>query len=157
KRIVGRHAPVADIDDISQIAFIQIYRSIGRFRGESTFKTWMTRIVLRQCYSVWARKEQRAEVLLSELSSDSRQWLDRTLAGAESAPTSDPTEQSHARKVLSAALAPLSDEERMIVMMVFLEGYSAAEVAEVLGWTAVRVRVKIHRVRKRLQAIIESI
>ena len=42
-RLVGNHA---DADDLAQDAFLRVYRSLGRFRGESSFKTWLTRIVL---------------------------------------------------------------------------------------------------------------
>jgi len=42
-RLLGNHA---DADDLAQEAFLRIYRSLGRFRGEASFRTWATRIVL---------------------------------------------------------------------------------------------------------------
>ena len=42
-RLLGNHA---DADDVAQEAFLRIYRSLGRFRGEASFRTWATRIVL---------------------------------------------------------------------------------------------------------------
>ena len=42
-RLLGNHA---DADDLCQEAFLRIYRSLGRFRGEASFRTWATRIVL---------------------------------------------------------------------------------------------------------------
>ncbi len=42
-RLVGNHA---DADDLAQEAFLRVFRSLGRFRGESSFRTWLTRIVL---------------------------------------------------------------------------------------------------------------
>src|SRR4030095_6504803 len=42
-RLLGNHA---DADDLAQEAFLRVYRSLGRFRGEASFRTWTTRIVL---------------------------------------------------------------------------------------------------------------
>ena len=69
------------------------------------------------------------------------------------------TEQAHqqdAREVLQWALARLSPENRLVVMLVHLEGYSVREAATLLGWTVINVKVRAHRARRLLRTILRE-
>jgi RNA polymerase sigma-70 factor (ECF subfamily) len=65
--------------------------------------------------------------------------------------------QRETRDLLQKALAHLSPENRMVVTLVHLEGYSVREAAELLGWTVVNVKVRAHRARQQLRNILEPL
>src|SRR5437867_4070729 len=60
-RLLGNHA---DADDLAQDAFLRVYRSLGHFRGESSFRTWITRIVLNLAADRRKERVGRRQVVL---------------------------------------------------------------------------------------------
>lgn len=157
RRIVGKHVSPAEVDDVAQLGFIEVYRSLKNFRGESSFRTWMGRIVLRQCYAFWRQRDRRKEVSTSFMSEEQEEWLARTMNGTSAAVYAEEEDLRLARQVLFFALERLNAEDRTIVTLVLLEDRSVQEVGEILGWSAVRVRVRVHRVREKLRGILEAI
>ncbi|MFN8390401.1 MAG: sigma-70 family RNA polymerase sigma factor [Bdellovibrionota bacterium] len=157
RRMVARHVKPSDTDDVAQQGFVEVYRSLGSFRGDSSFKTWMTRIVLRQCYAYWRQRKARPEIAVSQISAEQANWLEQTIAGTSSASYEEGEDLRRAREVLTLALARLGADDRMIVTLALLEDRPLDEVAAVLGWSSVRVRVRIHRVRGKLKSIIEEL
>ena len=65
--------------------------------------------------------------------------------------------QRETTHLLQWALARLSPENRMVVTLVHLEGYSIREAAELLGWSMVNVKVRAHRARRQLRDILEQL
>jgi RNA polymerase sigma-70 factor (ECF subfamily) len=58
--------------------------------------------------------------------------------------------------VLKYALNKLSPEDRMVIELVYLEGLSGKEAAELLGWSLANVKVRLFRSRKKLQKLLEN-
>ena len=75
-----------------------------------------------------------------------------TRSSTPAAPASDPT----ARLEVERLLARLAPADRFLLTLLEGEGWSVAEIAEKLGWTAVNVKVRAHRARKRLRKILEE-
>jgi RNA polymerase sigma-70 factor (ECF subfamily) len=77
-----------------------------------------------------------------------------------SAPSRDAFDHTETQKemqeILQRALADLSAEDRMVITLVHLEGLSIKEAAEVLGWSSINVKVRIHRSRKKMRKRIET-
>lgn len=153
---VLKHVPANAADDVAQSGFIETFRSLKSFQQRSSFRTWMTRIVLRQCYAYWNRRG-RAEIPISQLSEEQAHWLDETLSTQSEAQSDQREDTRRAHEVLAIALDHLSATDRMIVTMVELEDRPIADVAEVLGWTSVRVRVRVHRAREKLRQSLETL
>jgi RNA polymerase sigma-70 factor, ECF subfamily len=128
-RICGRNA---DIDDLVQETYLRAWRGFGRFRGESSLTTWITRIAVNVSRN-WARSK-RATVPLG--------------AGAESTLGSKPAVgEAAVMCAYEQALARLSPEQRSVFVLHEAEGLSYQEVALVLGCPLGTVMSRLHRAR----------
>jgi RNA polymerase sigma-70 factor, ECF subfamily len=159
-KIVSGLVPRDVVQDLAHDVFVEAFRSLAKFDGRLPFKKWLAGIATHQCYDYWREQARTREVPLSQLTEDSRCWLDAVLA----APAQDSHERAalrqEARDVLQWALAGLSAADRMVLSLVHLEGYSVKEAAELLGWSVISVKVRAHRsrlkMRKRLATLSEE-
>ncbi|MBB0246256.1 sigma-70 family RNA polymerase sigma factor [Streptomyces alkaliphilus] len=136
-RLVG---PVGDPEDIVQEAFVTAWRGLPGFRGESTFRTWMFRIVTNRCLN-----HIRA-----------RPPLTGTRVGPETIPAhgygspARTTEAGAAIRDLLGALGRLPADQRACWVLRELHGLSYEEIARVVGAGSPTVRGRIHRARRML-------
>lgn len=131
-RICGRRA---DVDDLVQETYLRAWRGFGRFRGESSPTTWITRIALNV-----SRNWQRSRRPTVPLTEGAEEAIGRRAGVSESA-------------VLDAydqALARLSPEQRTVFVLHEAEGLSYQQVADALGCPVGTVMSRLHRARARL-------
>lgn len=153
-RVVQRHVPYERVEEVSQEAFVQAYRSLATFKGESSFKTWLAKVAVRRCYDFWRAQRRSREVNISTLGADHEQWLDTVLAADSSAVVAKEEGQKRAREILSVVLSELSAEERIIITLLHIEEYSVREIASTLNLSVPNVKIKAFRARKKLQRAI---
>lgn len=152
--IVSRHGPRDGTDDLVQDTFVEAYRSLGSFSHKAPFSHWLARIALRCCYRFWRSHHGNVEIPLSSLSESAETWMDHALAARSREAFESEAARSEASEVLGYALARLSPKDRMVLSLVHLDGYSVQEAADMLGWTALSVKVRAHRSRAKLRKII---
>jgi RNA polymerase sigma-70 factor (ECF subfamily) len=126
--------------DLTQEVFIRVWRKLDTFREEASAKTWIYRITVNTCLNFLKKQKSRDRKLNEAL---------RVRSDTAETPT-DGTDQT---EVLYAAMAKLSEIDRLVTGLV-LDGVSQEEIAAILGITEGNVRVKIHRIKKRLQKVI---
>lgn len=126
-RVALRILGVEDAQDASQEVWIRVWRNIKKFRGESTFSTWLYKITVNTCLST-RRKVQNREVrgFGNELS-----YLPTT-PNLEDDPE-DAALAGERREELLRALERVRAEHRAALILRHMEGLSYAEVAEILG------------------------
>lgn len=137
--------------DLSQEAFLRIYRNLHRFRGRSSLRTWIYRVALNSCRSRLSRRRKRRVV-----------WSDARPERVEGVPDTrrDPEERALATDVgqrVEVALAHLPAAYREAVVLRDLEGLSYREIAAITGRSVGTVRSRIARGRERLrQRLLEE-
>ena len=123
----------ADAEDATQDAFVHAWRSLGAFRADAAFSTWMYRIVTNRCLNV-LRARRRTEPLPAD----------------REAPASRPERIVEARwqvEDLKLAIAHLSPEQRAPFVLRELEGLSYQEIAGALDLSVAAVKGRLHRAR----------
>ncbi len=123
----------ADAQDASQEAFVQAWKSLGGFRADSSFATWMYRIVTNRCLNVIATHRQ-----------------DQPLPDRLAALAGDPADAAESRARLDAlleAIQALPDEQRAAIVLRELQGLTYEETAEVLAVSLAAVKGRLHRAR----------
>lgn len=153
-RIVGNHIPINYAPEVAQDTFVQAYQSLGKFKGTGLFKHWLSKIAVRCCYDFWRNYYQKKEHQVSPLPDDCRNWVDHLLSNSS---LEGGVERLEARDLLQWALGQLSAAERTVLTLTYLNGYSVAEVAELMGWNVIRIKVQSHRARKKLRKILAEI
>ena len=147
-----------DAWDLAQDSFVKAWKSIKRFRGQSSFYTWLYRIVMNVTID-HARKKQikgagtefNDEVKLSEIE-----------PAARTAPRSEPLphrqmERSEIRARIDAAIAQLTPEHRAVILMKETEDMQYHEIAEALGCSIGTVMSRLFYARKRLQNLLRDV
>src|SRR5438552_10842919 len=147
-----------DAWDLAQDSFVKAWKSIARFRGQSSFYTWIYRIVMNVTID-WLRKKQvksgDAEfddaIQLKEIDPASR-----TAPKAEALPH-ERMEQGEIRVRIEAAIAQLSPEHRGVIFMKEIEDMQYHEIAESLGCSIGTVMSRLFYARKKLQNLLRDV
>ncbi len=135
--------------DLSQEVFLRVFRTIGRFRGQSTLKTWIYRIAVNQArnrHRFWRRRHKADQVSLDahvakhgELLSNGESGPDRLLAQKELADR------------LKLALDGLPFDQRTAIVLREVDGLSYEEIAFSLGVAIGTVKSRLTRARQTLR------
>jgi RNA polymerase sigma-70 factor (ECF subfamily) len=146
-----------DAWDLAQDSFVKAWKSIKRFRGQSSFYTWIYRIVMNVTID-WLRKKQ-VKAGGAEFD-DSIQLKDvdpasKTLPRPDALP-SENLEQREIRTEIDKAIAQLSPEHRAVILMKEIEGMQYHEIAETLGCSIGTVMSRLFYARKKLQNLLRD-
>jgi RNA polymerase sigma-70 factor (ECF subfamily) len=153
-RIVGYHVPRDVVPEVAHDTFVSAYQSLGRFKATGLFKHWLSKIAVRCCYNFWRHYYQTQRNWVGPLPDECHNWVEHLLANQSSEVEITRIE---ARDLLQWALGHLSAQERTVLTLTLLHGYSMAEAAELMGWSVIRTKVQAHRSRKKLRKILAEI
>ncbi|HEU4400925.1 MAG TPA: sigma-70 family RNA polymerase sigma factor [Candidatus Polarisedimenticolia bacterium] len=142
-----------DAEEIVQEVFMRLHRAAGRYRADAPFEHWLMRIATNACRDGLRRRRRRPEVVLSDLSDDAAGWLDAALLGE----ALDAERVEAARGVAADLLASMPERDRIVLVLLDLEGLSAAEVAAATGSTRAAVKVRAMRARRALRRLAETV
>ncbi len=141
-----------DVQDLMQETFIAAYLNLEKFEGRSTFKTWITRIMLNQCY-------QKAQKLSFKLEKANDMLNEKTTPMFESNESTDTYKSvlnSELSKVVANALISIPLEYRMVFSLRELNGMSTAETAELLDISETNAKVRLNRAKQMLREKVEK-
>jgi RNA polymerase sigma-70 factor (ECF subfamily) len=146
-----------DAWDLAQDSFLKAWKSIKRFRGRSSFYTWLYRIVMNVTID-WVRKKQvkpAAEfddaMQLKEIDPASK-----TVPKADALPY-ETMERSEIRERIDQAVAQLTPEHRAVILMKEIEEMQYHEIAEALGCSIGTVMSRLFYARKKLQNLLRDV
>ncbi|MBN2071397.1 MAG: RNA polymerase sigma factor [Candidatus Krumholzibacteriota bacterium] len=156
-RIVSRRIPAEDAGEVAHEVFIRAFRSLAGFRGESPFGNWLARIAVRSCHDYWRERYRSKESPMNTLETEQKEWLDRFTS--ETAKDSFDREESKktAREILMWALEKIDPDDRAVLELVHLDGFSVSEAALTLGWSKGKVKIRAFRSRNRLRKLLEKV
>lgn len=152
--IVKGKIPSDETQELVHEVFVRAFESLANYRPIRPFKNWLATIAVRTCYDFWRRRYRNREVPLTSLSPDQQNWLRGQPWQAEGDEAQNAVKNFETWEVLDWALGHISAEDRMVLIMVHIEGCPVAEVAKHLGWTVANVKVRAFRARKKLRKII---
>ena len=147
-----------DAWDLAQDSFLKAWKSITRFRGRSSFYTWIYRIVMNVTID-WLRKkhvkgagtEFDDAIQLREVDPASQ-----TVPKTEALPY-ETMERGEIRTRIGKAIAQLSPEQRAVILMKEIEGMQYHEIAEALGCSIGTVMSRLFYARKKLQNLLRDV
>lgn len=129
-----------DAEDVAQEALYKICTRLATYKAESAFQSWVYSLVVNT-FKDYARKQKRAKVESIE----------------ELQVATDTFESSLDSKVLvSQILGGLPERDRQVILLRFLGGLSVKEVASALKISESNVKVKVHRIKQKLQEMFPS-
>ena len=139
----------SDADDLAQETFVRAYRAVGRFRAGEPLYPWLSRITINLAFSLFRRRKRRPETPLEPLLEAGRQW----------AANDDPAEDAAWReyeRMLGEALAELSEEHRVVLVLRVIEELSYEEIAGALSVPIGTVMSRLARARGQLKTRLQA-
>ena len=143
----------ADAEDVAQETFIRAYRSLARFRGDSSFKTWLYTIATNAARTGLERRGRRGRVEDGSLDDETG-----PLAAAD-VPAGDADAETALvrREAIDRALAALPPDLRVAVVLRDVEGLDYKEIAAATGAPIGTVESRIFRARRRLRPLLQPL
>ncbi len=132
-----------DRRDLLQEIMVQLWVSYDSFRGESTFSSWMYRVALNTAIVFLKKGRRERDRVIHAVYPDLAEEL-RPVG-----------EQEERLAIFYLALARLDRLEKALIFL-YMEGHAGRDMAEILGISHVAVRVKLSRVKDKLQTIIKT-
>ena len=152
-RITNRHVPSDHVAEVAHDVFVRAYTSLSSFSGKTPFEHWLSGIAVRTCYDFW-RSRRREALPISALTTDHQAWMDHVLAAESDDQFREQARRQAAAELLQWALGHLSAENRLVLTLVHLDGYSVRDAAGLLGWSLINVKVRAHRARQMLKTLL---
>jgi RNA polymerase sigma-70 factor (ECF subfamily) len=143
-----------DAEDAAQQTFVRVYRSLSRFRGASSFSTWLYRVVVNVCTDEMKHRSRRAVPASSLGGSDPDDIGARVPAEAALSPVNE-LERSQRDQVVRKAIKSLPEHLRAVIALCDMQGLSYEEAAAVLGMRMGTVKSRLHRARTALRDALE--
>ena len=141
----------AEAEDLTQEAFLQVFRKIGTFRGEAAFSTWIHRLTVNLVLMRLRKKKLVTASLESDFGKDT-----------ESAASYDPGEVdpvlvgSVDRLNLERAMQALPAGYRLIFQLHDVEGYEHQEISNMVGCSVGNSKSQLHKARMRLRELLQG-
>ncbi|MCX6993888.1 MAG: RNA polymerase sigma factor [Kiritimatiellaeota bacterium] len=153
--IVLKHVPPNRADEMAHDIFVEAYKALPTYRGTAEFRHWLAGIAVRQCFTFWRRvSRQPVCCVLNDLSDETQTWLDRSSRTESQEIFDRQTSRQAARELLAYALERLSAEDRTLVTLLHMEERPVREVAQLMAWSPINVKVRAYRARQRMRRII---
>ena len=144
-----------DAADLTQESFIKAFRSLKRFRGRSSFFTWLYRIGVNVTLSHLQKHKARRFFSFENLSEEVNQETAFEILASRSK-TERPTLLNELQEKLNEALQKLSNKHRTIVVLFEIEGLSHKQIAEIMKCSEGTVRSRLHYAKQQLQAYLSD-
>jgi RNA polymerase sigma-70 factor (ECF subfamily) len=147
----------ADADELLQETFLRVARSLPEFRGEAMVTTWIYGIATNVCRDFFRRRDARggkAARSLDEMEAEQGRGLE-ALAGAPALTPDALFDASEMGECIREFVDGLPDTYRAALVLHDLEGLSNPEIGGILHWSLDKVKITVHRGRRRLKETLE--
>ncbi len=134
-----------EAEEVSQDAFIKVYKSLKKFKGDSKFSTWIYRVTYNTCLDrLKKNKRQQNTVAIDEFTEHHIKTLDNALESME---------REEKKGAIKRCLELLPSEDSFLMTLYYFEEQSLDDISKITGLTANNVKVKLFRSRKKLGSI----
>lgn len=142
------------IEEIIQETFTKAYFNLDRFAQHQadSFAAWLARIAFNCCYDELRRQGRSRERSLSDFNDNERQALRQLIVEAQTVEA-----KAINRDLAIKFLQLLSAEDRLILVLLDVEGFSVAEIARLMNWSSAKVKIRTFRARTHLRSLLKKL
>ncbi len=143
-RVLGNRE---EAEEVTQDAFVKMYRALPEFRFDSKFSTWFYRIVYRTALTALRQRPLFAE---------SEPEVVADVSDEEMESASIALERADRKAIIARVLRRLASDEALLLTLYYLEECSVEEICQITGLSVSNVKVKLFRSRKRFYEVIRK-
>ena len=142
----------ADAEDLAQDVFVQLFRKISTFRGESAFSTWLHRLAVNMVLmDIRSRSSKRYSLIPIETTNEEDDSLYEQLGRED-----ESLRTSLDRMTILDAMENLPPGYRMVFLLHDVHGYEHQEIAEILSCSVGNCKSQLHKARLKMRRLIDS-
>lgn len=141
-RMIG---PRSDIEDVIQDVFVQVYKSLKDFRGQSKFSTWLHRVTVNVV--LMHRRAARSRPIFAEPPVE-------TAVGSDDIAPDEDVERRERMRAFGRLLDRLAEKKRLVFVLHELQGMPPGEIARVVGAPVLTVRTRLFYARREIEAML---
>jgi RNA polymerase sigma-70 factor (ECF subfamily) len=154
-RIVRNHLPRRELEeDLAQEVFLKIFSKLQQFRADVPFEHWVSRIAVNTCIDHLRKQKNRPEFRLADFTLEQQAALENLQNTATLPAERSPEEM---RELLHRLMLVLKGDERLVIQLMYLEERSVAEICDLTGWKASKIKVTAFRARQKLAATLKRL
>lgn len=136
-----------EAEEVSQDAFLKVYKSLRRFKGDSKLSTWIYKIAYNTCLDrLKKNKKHLVDVPINEFTEHKLETIDNALTNMIDA---------ERRETIKTCIDKLPSDDAYITTLFYFEDLSLEEIAETMNSSANTIKVKLFRARKKLAVILQ--
>jgi len=144
-RIMSNHE---DAQDVLQDAFLDAFKNLNKFRGDSSFGTWLKRIVVNKSINALKRKNKSGEVRFND--------YHLSVVESNGVDTEEEEELDCEPEMIQEAIQLLPEGCRVVFSLYYLEGYMHKEIADSLSVSVSTSKSQLNRAKKLLQETLKK-
>lgn len=137
-----------DAEEVAQDTFVKAYQSLRTFEKKARFSTWLYRIVYNASVSR-TRKKKLEFLAMNE--NIVQNYTEEEITGCV-----DKMDENDQRILIDKALKKLPEEDNLLITLFYYSDHSVDEISYITGLSASNVKVRLHRIRKRLYEMINE-
>jgi len=149
----------AEANDYAQETFIKVYRSLNKFKFQSSFSTWLYRITVNTCKNRLKSAEYRYRRKMVRLDNpkESENGTYSIEMGDESLSPAAELEKKEKRRLIQQAIDSLPEEQKTVIVLRHIEDLSYEEIAKITGYNLGTVKSKLARARQKLKERLKGL
>ena len=137
-----------EAEEVAQDAFVKVYRSLNKFKGDSKFSTWIYKVTYNTCLDrLKKNKKHFNDVPIDEYTEYKLETIDNALEGMIKMERSD---------LIKRCINKLPSESSYLLTLYYFEELSLDEMSKIIGITSNTIKVKLYRARKKLAEILHQ-
>jgi RNA polymerase sigma-70 factor (ECF subfamily) len=138
-----------DAEEVAQDAFFKAFQKLAGFRKESSFQTWLYRIAYNEAITRIRKKKIKTTDLVEEMTENIREEeVEENIAGLD---------EQEQKDIIAKILDKLPEIDRLLVTLFYLDYHPVNEISEVTGLGESNVKVRLHRVRKKIYSELQEL
>jgi len=142
-----------DYEDIAQNVFIKVFRSLNKFRFDSSFSTWLYKITINESINFGKRKNKNVISLNEKVGQEEDEELVNMLPDSDYS-TEEKLLRQETQQMIQKAMRHMQDNYKTILILKDIEDLSYDEIAETMGISMDKVKIWLFRARQQLREII---
>ena len=155
--VLGKRIPSQDHEFVAQEVFIKVFRGLSGFDTAKPFENWLVTIAMRTCCDYWRKEKRNRQVSLSSLEEEHNEWIERVGVVKSVDEFESEVSRKETREILDLVMRQLPAEDRILVDLVYFEGWKLKDAAEVLNWQLSKTKVRAMRARNKMREYIKEI
>ena len=137
-----------EAEEVAQDAFIKVYKSLHKFKGDSKFSTWIYRVTYNTCLDrLKKNKKHFNDVAIDEYTEHKLETVDNAL---------EHMIKAEKQELIKRCVDKLPSESSYLISLYYFEELSLDEISTIVGIASNTVKVKLFRARKKLTVILEQ-